>query len=540
MKKRILIAGFSVFAIVGMLFAMFPKDSQAIPPFARKYMTACTTCHWSTFPKLNAFGRAFRANGLRMPGGADEVFVKDEPISQGAAAWSRLFPKAVWPSDIPGMPPIGLSFSSQYRWTRERPDAPMGGAIGDPERSSQTFFDGIGGVALFSGGTIGETMSWFASVELFENEGFKASGTNIDRVYFNYSPFVFGEQGLVNVRFGQFEPRVVPVSNHRRQLRVTPYMMDVFAIVPAGNFFGFAPNQKGIEIYGSLNGPGGKGGLEWAAGIVNGQPGGMLNAMRENATAGTMVKNIADAVYERNEESFDVNNGKDWYVTASYKIGGMGVLGESSVDEKLVATENWQDDSITIKGYYYQGTTGAWINTPGGGIGNANFAATMQSNMGASDDNWDGDANRFRRYGVVLDANWWNFNVIGAASFLEDDLTGETTFAAMNAMNAPAETGDKFYVDIYTAEVQYVVFPWLIPSYRFENMNPSYDVRDVKSFNRHSFDVAILTRSNMKFLVGGSFSSYPDKRSGIGGRDIPLPDLPALDDVLRIGVDIDF
>ncbi|MGR3303037.1 MAG: hypothetical protein ACUZ8I_11110 [Candidatus Scalindua sp.] len=82
--------------------------------------------------------------------------------------------------------------------------------------------------------------------------------------------FVLGEQGYVNVRFGQFEPRVVPVSNHRRQIRITPYLMDIFPIIPAGNFFGFAPNQKGIEIYGSLNGPGGKGGLEWAVGIVNG------------------------------------------------------------------------------------------------------------------------------------------------------------------------------------------------------------------------------------------------------------------------------
>jgi hypothetical protein len=525
MRKKFLLMGFSVFAIAGMLFAMFPQDSQAIPPFARKYKTACTTCHWSTFPKLNAFGRAFRASGLRMPGGGDEVFIKDEPVAMGASAWSRLFPKAVWPGEIPGLPPISLGMSSEFRYTRERPTTPMGSDTGRRNSSRDTFFDGIGEIELFTGGTLGETISWFGVMALYENPGFGGSSTEIDRIYVNYAPFVFGEQGYVNIRFGQFEPRVVPVSNHRRQLRTTGYLMDVLPIVPAGNFFGFAPNQKGIEIWGSMNGPKGKGGLEWAVGIVNGQPGGALEVF-EGAVGASGA--IAENVDGQNDGEFDVNNGKDWYVTASYKIGGMGVLGEESVDDSLVAKENWQDDQITIKGYYYQGTTGAFVDSalPGGGMGNA------LNGLG-----WDRDANSFKRYGVVVDANWWDFNFIGAASFLEDDLTGSTTFPAMGTM--PMETGDKFDVDIYTAEVQYVALPWLVPSYRFENVNPDYDVRSLKSFNRHSFDLAILARANMKFLAGATFSSYPDERSGVGG-DIAVPDLPPLDDMFRIGVDILF
>ena len=531
MRKFIL--GFSVLMILGIVLATFPQDSQAIPPFARKYKTACTTCHWSSFPKLNAFGRAFRANGLRMPGG-DEVFVKDEPVSMGSDAWARLFPKSVWPSTIPGMPPIGFAFSSEFNMRRERNEAPQGpGGTTRRDNQASNYFDGIGGIELFSGGTLGETFSWFAVVGIFENEsGFGSSSTEIDRVYFNYSPFVFGEQGLVNVRFGQFEPRAVPVSNHRRQLRATPYLMDIFPVLPAGNFFGFAPNQKGIEVWGSINGFGGKGGFEWSAGMVNGQPGGAIGAFEDaSGVAGT----IRDNVNARNNR-FDVNSGKDWYVTASYKIGGMGVLGEGDVDESLVAKENWQDDSITIKGYYYQGTTGAFTDSPGGGIGNAAFMG------GATDDNWDEDANSFKRFGVVLDANWWNFNIIGAASFMEDDLNGTTTMpmVGMNSNNLPRETGDKFYVNIYTAEVQYVVYPWLIPSVRFEKVNPDYDVRDLETFERYSFDIAILARANMKFLVGGSFSSLPDAKTGTGGRTTKNPDLPPFDDLLRIGVDIAF
>ncbi len=536
MGKRSFVIGFFVFVIFGMLLATFPKQSQAIPPFARKYKTACTTCHWSTFPKLNAFGRAFRASGLRMPFGSDDVFVKDKPVSMGSDAWAMLFPKSVWPGDMPGLPPISIIMDSGFKWLKERPLDPMGADDpGHPVRTTaDTIFEGIGEIELATGGTLGETISWFGVVALYENSGFGGSTTNIDRIYFNWSPFVFGEQGLANVRFGQFEPRATPVSNHRRQLRLTPYFMDIFPVIPAGNFFGFAPNQKGIEIWGSMNGFGGKGGLEWAVGVVNGQPGGALEAF-ESAAAGGVTKETVENVEARQNGTFDVNNGKDWYITASYKIGGMGVLGEESVDDSLVAKENWQDDSITIKGYYYQGTTGAWTDRPGR-IGNA-------ANQGAAtNDNWDRDANSFKRYGVVLDANWRNFNFIGAASFQEDDLTGTTTFPnmVMMGMNMAEETGDKFDVDIYTAEVQYVALPWLIPSYRFENVNPSYDVRDLKSFNRHSFDLAILARANMKFLAGASFSSYPEGHTGVNGDRVAVPDLPPLDSTARIGVDIAF
>ncbi|ODS30308.1 MAG: hypothetical protein SCARUB_04584 [Candidatus Scalindua rubra] len=104
---------FSVFTIVGMLMAVVPRESQAVPAFMRKYQTSCTTCHWATFPKLNAFGRAFRANGYRIPIG-DEAFVKDEPVVLGARPWKKLFPDSVWPGDTPGLPPIGLEIKSDF------------------------------------------------------------------------------------------------------------------------------------------------------------------------------------------------------------------------------------------------------------------------------------------------------------------------------------------------------------------------------------------------------------------------------------------
>jgi hypothetical protein len=500
------------------LWAAFPRESQAIPPFARKYKTACTTCHWGTFPKLNAFGKAFHASGLRMPGGSDAVFVKDEPVAMGASAWSRLFPKAVWPGEIPGLPPIGVLTKFDLTYTHERPQDVRddGGSTGSPLRANDLAFNGFGDLEVLVGMTFGETLSFFAA----------GLWGDLERAYINYTPFIRGEQGLVNVRIGRIDTRANPVSNHLKQIRGRNYLMNEFPIVATGNFFGFHPNQLGVELWGSRNGPGGKGGLEYAVGIVNGHWGegdphfgedavGDVGAIRANMAAeGAGIGN-------------EINNGKDWYITASYKIGGMGVLGEESVDDSLVAKENWQDDSVRIKGYYYHGTTGSFVDSGG-----------TSGNPLTGGGHFDDSANDFERFGIVVEGNWRNFAFMGAASFMEDDISGTITYDADGLL--PAESGSSFDTTIYTGEVNWVALPWLIPSMRVENVNPDYDARDIKSFTRYVFETRIITRANINLNIGGSFSNYMDNQSN-GGVDVPKYDLiQASDDSVWIQTEVAF
>ncbi|NTV06145.1 MAG: hypothetical protein HGA59_06510 [Chlorobiaceae bacterium] len=83
------------------------EESSALPVFARKYHTACSTCHIA-FPVRNGFGEAFRNNGYRFPSGTDEEMVKEEPIKLGQEAYKNIFPNAIWPSDMPNMPSLGF------------------------------------------------------------------------------------------------------------------------------------------------------------------------------------------------------------------------------------------------------------------------------------------------------------------------------------------------------------------------------------------------------------------------------------------------
>lgn len=46
-----------------------PREAAAVPAFARQTGMACNVCHHQAFPSLNAFGRAFKADGYAMTGG---------------------------------------------------------------------------------------------------------------------------------------------------------------------------------------------------------------------------------------------------------------------------------------------------------------------------------------------------------------------------------------------------------------------------------------------------------------------------------------
>ncbi len=69
----------SIFALVALI--MFINTAQAIPAFARKHQTECSSCH-NAWPALNATGRKFKENGYR--------FSRDE--KPGFMNWDQTLP----------------------------------------------------------------------------------------------------------------------------------------------------------------------------------------------------------------------------------------------------------------------------------------------------------------------------------------------------------------------------------------------------------------------------------------------------------------
>lgn len=73
----------STVSAVAMLFAAASAD--AIPAFARKYQTNCSSCH-TAYPALNTAGRRFKEAGYRFPK------VKGEETVSDYLEWDKVFP----------------------------------------------------------------------------------------------------------------------------------------------------------------------------------------------------------------------------------------------------------------------------------------------------------------------------------------------------------------------------------------------------------------------------------------------------------------
>src|ERR1700676_2647348 len=111
---------FYLIVITLVVFLSSAPRLMAIPAFARKYHTACSTCH-NNWPELNDFGRAFKINGFKFPKD-DDQFVKDPPLMLGAEAQKETFPYSIYPGELPILP-IAFRYSGYFTYNSSLPAA---------------------------------------------------------------------------------------------------------------------------------------------------------------------------------------------------------------------------------------------------------------------------------------------------------------------------------------------------------------------------------------------------------------------------------
>ncbi|MBI3194578.1 MAG: hypothetical protein HYZ34_08965, partial [Ignavibacteriae bacterium] len=298
MKKVLLLLGVFFFVLT---CAVMVEDAYAIPSFARKYKTSCTTCHIA-IPKRNAFGEAFRRNGYVLPKG-DAQLTKEEPVSLGAEGWKETFPDAIWPGAIPENFPLAAYIHTRVVYDPLKPDGQQFG------------FDMPHELELLFGTAFGNDVGVFGEWIAFESG---ANAVGLQRFFFQFND-VAGPKDALNIKVGRFEPGIT--SGYMQANRITldrPLTIDYRA---SGDWRP-RDNQAGIELNGIL-----ANNLEYAAGVLNGEG-----------------------------KTVPFKDRKDVYARAAYKIGGMALDG-SGADAELKESDNWIDDAVTIGAYGYMGST---------------------------------------------------------------------------------------------------------------------------------------------------------------------------------------
>jgi hypothetical protein len=192
---------------------------------------------------------------------------------------------------------------------------------------------------------------------------FLSAATNslsVDRAWaqFRLTPETPGNNWAV-LKIGRIDLRSEPFSSGYR--RVTAQNFNVSDFRAVGDSVRMRDKDAGIELWGASTGPDNRGGIEYAAGIVQGTGGPAEN-----------------------------NNYKDMYYTVSYKFGGHGVVGSRKELEGEVPINAYAEKSIGFGTFGYRGK----------GITRVNTAVPLE--------------NQFTRAGAKIDAYIGNLNLIGA------------------------------------------------------------------------------------------------------------------------------
>ena len=299
MKTKILSSLFLAVVLFSFFFgALLVNQAEAVPAFARKYKTSCSTCHYA-FPKLNAFGKAFFNNGFRYPEGQDAEMTKEETVSLGSQAYKKVWPDAIWPTDMPGTAPLSVHSIGRFHYF---------------ESNSQSTFEIPHEFELFFSGTFDDKISYFGEVELEHS----AELAYDFFVQYDFKPSFHVKLGSVGLQ------RAFP-----EHLRLTANHYNIVNLKNQSGTWRLRSGAKGgIEVWGVKHGAGGRGGLTYALVGGNGQ-------------------NDAD--------NFDVNKSKDFYGRLTYKLGGLGEAGGTS-GQGSEQSAFYLDNSCRLGAFFYSGT----------------------------------------------------------------------------------------------------------------------------------------------------------------------------------------
>lgn len=455
MKLKSFVAkGLAAIGILTAIVASTPS-AWAIPAFARKYHTSCSTCH-SNWPELNDFGLAFKINGFKFPKD-DEDFLKEPPLMLGAEAQKEAFPHSIWPGELPILP-ISFRYSGDLTVNSPQPPA-VAAAVGYVPQSDLFQPNTLTFIAASS---LGPSLEFWIDDDLAAGGSGAAGGLGDAYIKANnfLGYYLHVPKNDLNVRYGQFELDL-PFTQ-ARTINLSPYAIysETAYVNPTGtgplagttaNPFTFASPQRGIEFGGYPH----RGYTWWTVAIVDG----------ENAVYGTAAPLVA-------------HNSKDVYINLAQRF-------------------NLERDPAIRKQVQASGATGVHDHTSirfnaFGYFGNneLNQAGTLYAALPSMHE-------PFYRAGGAFDYKFrGNFELWGLYEHGHD---------ANRTLN-PGSTGFVSATPVTFSggfvEAEYWFYPWLIALMRYDGVNsPTDRANGVSRLDTRSIytpGLQILIRPNIK------------------------------------------
>jgi hypothetical protein len=233
--RRLLCVSSSAALAILLLFAGSQKAS-AIPAFAKKTGLRCSACH-EAWPKLNAFGQAFRDNGYQI---GNE---RDSPVYASPLYW-----------------PAGVRFTPQWHRERNSAEATNQSAIGVQPVTTQGF--DLSGIDFWFAGLLAKNISFVVlpSSDEFASFHFESAWVRFDNLM--KTPWVNLKAGRFEMDTVVSEKRMLTLSQVGGIYQMYHYLPLIDAKAYAANpvaagetgvsttGFGLGDNQLGLELGG--------------------------------------------------------------------------------------------------------------------------------------------------------------------------------------------------------------------------------------------------------------------------------------------------
>jgi hypothetical protein len=444
----------AIVAVAASLFVYFAaiRTAGAVPSFARKYETSCQTCH-TVYPVLNPFGEAFRRNGYRFPsqnGSVDGDAIKTSQISLGQEEYTKTFPDSVWPDKIAAAIPFSVMFNGSMPINMPNTDAQAA--------AGNTFtWSGIEAeLHLFGAGAFTDSLTYMTQLTLADSGSF-----DIETAYLLWND-VLGPRHWVNLWVGRlWAPQLTSFGMH------SDYLND-----------SFMPGVSVAALYTS-NG----------AGFTLGQ--GHTDGAELNGIIGHRFDYSIGWVASTNGPGVPMPNAEDVYAHIGVKSGGVALDGEGKYGPSVPDPRKpWAEKSITLDLFAYHGLTRADNGT---GAVSGLTTPTLQND-------------RFNAVGAVVHAQLDSLIAMAGVQMESHDRpypgSPATTGATGAILPGTPDLTNGTAVLQYD-ELNYVVYPWLVPGVRVEYTHATVENRDAAELLRVIPGVAILVRPNIRVILTG-------------------------------------
>lgn len=302
-----------------------------------------------------------------------------------------------------------------------------------------TTFDTPHELELLLGGTFGETVSFFGEWVLFEDGA--AGDDRLGDLVIQLNDLLRRED-LLNIKIGRADVSALDGFNafkENNRLTLEHYLPNDYRVVPSKDLV----NGESINF-------------RWR--LRDKQPGIEANGILADRFE------YAVGIVNGNSSVKDDNDQKDWHYRVSAKLFG-DTMTMRKLEPGLKIRDNWRDDSVTIGTYGYFG----------------------KSTLKTDSLKWDND---FERFGVDMRAKYDRAEL----GFIyvwgnDDDPGGPPGSSVPNDIDSTS----------WMVEGSYIVYPWLIPTVRYEETN--FDNNFANEVERVVLNLNALQFANIRWTA---------------------------------------